>query len=516
MSPSPPSEPRYREIARRLAREIEAGVHAVGARLPSVRALVATHGVSVTTAARVLVELEAEGWAEARPRSGFYVADRAASRDAPCRTATVADPAPVDVNRLIGEIFRAGSVASAGRPMLALGAAELDERLLPHGELAAATRHVLREEGAALLAYGAPAGEPALRRRIAALMARRGVSVVPDDIVVTAGEGDAMGTALAAVAASAGQGAGGSSASAERCSAPSPSAERLSASFPSAERCSAVAVESPCFFGILQWIERLGLRAVTIATDPRRGIDLDELERVAAEVPLVAVALNPTFHNPFGFAMPPARMERLLAIAARFDLAVIEDDVYGELHHGLGPVRPLKAFDRDGRVIYCSSFSKTLAPGHRVGWCVPGRAMAAFARARAPQTAGIGTLPQLALARFLEGRGFGRHLAGLRALFAEQRPRVRALVLEHFPPGTRISDPAGGFVFWVEVPPPFEALAFHRAALAEGISIAPGAIFSPGGGGFATAFRLSVGRRLDGEVADGIRRLGRLAATIGA
>lgn len=491
MPPSPPSEPRYREIARRLVREIEAGVHAVGARLPSVRALVATHGVSVTTASRVLVELEAEGWAEARPRSGFYVADRAASRDAPCRTATVADPAPVDVNRLIGEIFRAGSVASTGRPMLALGAAELDERLLPHGELAAAARRVLREEGAALLAYGAPAGEPALRRRIAALMARRGVSVVPDDIVVTAGEGDAMGTALAAVAASAGQGVGGSS------------------------TASAVAVESPCFFGILQWIERLGLRAVTIATDPRRGIDLDELERVAAEVPLAAVALNPTFHNPFGFAMPPARMERLLAIAARFDLTVIEDDVYGELDHGLGPVRPLKAFDRDGRVIYCSSFSKTLAPGHRVGWCVPGRAMAAFARARAPQTAGIGTLPQLALARFLEGRGFGRHLAGLRALFAEQRPRVRALVLEHFPQGTRISDPAGGFVFWVEVPPPFEALAFHRAALAEGISIAPGAIFSPGGGGFATAFRLSVGRRLDGEVVDGIRRLGRLAATIG-
>jgi DNA-binding transcriptional MocR family regulator len=499
------AEPRYREIARRLAREIEIGVHAVGARLPSVRALVATHGVSVTTASRVLVELEAEGWAEARPRSGFYVADRAASRDAPRPTATVADPAPVDVNRLIGEIFRAGSAAASGRPVLALGAAELDERLLPHGELAAATRHVLREEGAGLLAYGAPAGEPALRRRIAALMARRGVNVAPDDIVVTAGEGDAMGTALAAVSASVPTSADGSKSAA------------LGADVSlSAALGAAVAVESPCFFGILQWIERLGLRAVTIATDPRRGIDLDALERVAAEVPLAAVALNPTFHNPFGFAMPPARMERLLAIAARFDLTVIEDDVYGELHHGLGPARPLKAFDRDGRVIYCSSFSKTLAPGHRVGWCVPGRAMAAFAQARAPQTAGIGTLPQLALARFLEGRGFGRHLAGLRALFAEQRPRVRALVLEHFPPGTRVSDPAGGFVFWVEVPPPFEALAFHRAALAEGISVAPGAVFSPGGAGFAGAFRLSVGRRLDGEVADGIARLGRLAATIGA
>ena len=469
--------PRYRDIALRLAREIESGVHAVGARLPSVRALVATHGISVTTAARVLVELEADGWAEARSRSGFYVTDRRTRADAPRATLTAPDPQAVDVARLIAEIFRATGGAAAGRPLLALGAAELDEALLPHEELAAAVRHVLRDGGAGLLAYGHPCGEPALRRRIAHLMNRRGVAVTPDEVVVTAGEGDAMGTALAALA----------------------------------RPGDTIAVESPCFFGILQWVERLGLKAVAIATDPETGIALDELERVASSVPLAALALNPTFHNPFGFAMPEARMERLMALAARLDLAIVEDDVYGELHHGGRAARPLKSFDRDRRVVYCSSFSKTLAPGFRVGWCVPGRAGDAFATARAPQTAGIGALPQLAIARFLEGRGWARHLAGLRELFAAQRPRVRALVLESFPEGTRISDPDGGYVFLVEVPSPFDALAFHRAALAEGISIAPGPIFSPGGAGFADAFRLSVGRRRDAEVEAGIRRLGTLA-----
>lgn len=472
---------RYREIARRIAEDIEAGLYREGDRLPSVRRLRETHAVSATTAMRVLVELEQDGRVEARPRSGFYVRPRVstAASDAPAATRTTVPPGPTAVDALIRRIFRAHGDAGAKRRLLPLGAAEIDEALLPHKDLAAAVTRALREGGPRLLAYGHGAGDPELRRRLALLLGERGTTVGPDDIVVTAGETDALGLALMATTV----------------------------------RGDTVAVESPCFFGILQWIEALGLRAVEIATDPVTGLDLDELERVAAAMPVAALALNPTFHNPFGFAMPSERMTRLLAIAERLDLPIIEDDVYGELHYGNRPRRPLKSFDAQGRVLYCSSFSKTLAPGFRIGWCVPGRYAEAFEHARAPRTAGVATLTQAALARHLDGRAHRRHLDHLRRLFAAQAGPVRALVRESFPAGTRISDPAGGFVFWVEVPPPFDALRFHEIALAEGISTAPGPIFSATGG-FRNAFRLSVGRRLTDEVTAGIRRLGAIARVL--
>ena len=469
---------RYEAIARQIVDHIEAGLYRAGDRLPSVRKLQETHDVSATTAMRVLVELEQEGWAEARSRSGFYVLrrDPLRSADAPAATKTASAPSLANVNTLIRRIFKAHGTAEAARRILPLGAAEIDEELLPHKELAAAVARTLRTGSARVLAYGDGSGDLQLRRRRAQLLGGRGLTLIPDDIVVTAGETDALGLALMAIT----------------------------------RPGDTVAVESPCFFGILQWIEALGLRAVEIATDPVTGIDLDELERVADELPVTALALNPTFHNPFGFAMPTDRMMRLLAIAEQRRLPVIEDDVYGELHYGNRSRKPLKSFDSEGWVLHCSSFSKTLAPGFRIGWCVPGRFAEAFERARAPRTAGVPTLTQNALAHYLEGRAYRRHLDGLRHLFASQAERVRSLVLDRFPEGTRITDPEGGFVFWVEVPPPFDALGFHEAALDEGISTAPGPIFSASGC-FRNAFRLSVGRRLTADVEHGICRLGEIA-----
>jgi DNA-binding transcriptional MocR family regulator len=466
----------YRAIAEQIANQIEAGLYREGERLPSVRALAKTHEVSATTAARVLIELEQNGFVEARARSGFYVASRTRAGNTPSATRTAPIPASAKVNELIGRIFRATISTGAARPVMTLGAAELDEALLPHKELAVAVARAVREGGASLLAYGHRNGDPDLRRRIVHILALRGVSLVPDDIVVTTGESEALGLALMALT--------------------SPD--------------SAVAVESPCFFGILQWIETLGLRAVEIATDPHRGIDIDELERIAEATPLAALALNPTFHNPFGFAMPPEAMRRLMSVVERHRLPVIEDDVYGELHHS-GRVRsPLKSFDREGWVFYCSSFSKTLAPGFRIGWCVPGRFGENLERVRAPCNAGVTTLTQRALAVYLDGRAYRRHLDGLRRLFGAQASAIRKLVLESFPIGTLISEPGGGFVFWVEIPAPFDVMRFSELALAEGISIAPGPIFSASGG-FDNAFRLSVGRRLTPDVDAAIRSLGRIA-----
>lgn len=472
---------RYQAIARHIASQIDAGLYSEGDKLPSIRSLMAMHEVSLATASRALVELETHGYAEARPQSGFYarVRKRRLSPDAPLPTSSATQPAEAKVNKLISEIFKATSNAGLDRKILSLGAAELDETLLPNKELRSALNRAMTQKGPSWLAYCHPAGDYSLRQRIAHLMGQRGVSLTPDDIVITTGQSEAMGMALRGLARAG----------------------------------DTIAVESPCYFGTLQWIEALGLKAIEISTDPHKGIDIDELERLANQIPLAAVALNPTFHNPFGFAMPPERMTRLVELSMERRLPIIEDDVYGELHQGTVPRRPLKSFDQEGWSIYCSSFSKTLAPGFRIGWCVPGRHRSAILSAPPGLIFGVSTLLQQALSEYLNGRAYARHLKLLRDLFASQRAKVRSLVLDAFPKGTRITDPEGGFVFWVEVPEPFDALAFYQMALEHGISIAPGPIFSASGR-FRNAFRLSIGRVLTQEVKDGILCLGGLARTV--
>jgi DNA-binding transcriptional MocR family regulator len=473
---------RYQAIARDIAARIETGQFHPGERLPSVRALMRQHGVSMTTASRVLVELEAAGLADSRERSGFYARapltrTAAPPETTPLPTETAPTPATVSIKGLIGSLFSAAMVEP---DHLSLGAAELAEDLLPHQDLTACLTRVTRAGGAKALLYGPPAGDPDLRRVLALRMADRGVVVAPEEVWITTGSSAGVGAALRALT--------------------SPG--------------DLVAVESPTYFGLLHWIETLGLKAVEIAADPVTGLDVEELRRAMATLPIAAIAVNPTFHNPFGGTMPQARMAALVALARERGIPVIEDDVYGDLCHGPGPARPLKAHDPDGTVVYCSSVSKTLAPGYRVGWILPGRWSDALAADRPTEDFG-GALPaQRALADYMRSRKYDRHMEGLRALFAEQSPRFRALALDAFPEGTRVSAPAGGYVYWVEVPPPFDALAFHRRALAAGIAIGPGPIFSPTGR-FANAFRLSLGRRLTPTVEAAIRKLGALAREMG-
>ncbi|GEO80655.1 aminotransferase-like domain-containing protein [Pararhodospirillum oryzae] len=462
---------RYQAMTRELIARIEAGHYAEGERLPSVRALMRAHQVSMTTASRVLVELESQGYAFSRERSGFFVQPRpprtgtTPTTPTPTRTAR---PAVVSMNALVASLFR----AQAGEGQLSLGAAELAAELLPTRALTQAMIKVARASGAEGILYGPAGGEPALRHQIARWMGTRGVVVAPEEVWITEGESGAMGAALRALT----------------------------------RPGDLVAVESPTYFGLLRWIEALGLQAVEIATDPRLGVDVEELERVLETLPVAVIAVNPVFHNPFGGTVPPERMQALIRLAARHRVPVIEDDVYGALSFDSHGVAPLRAHDEAGGVLYCSSFSKTVAPGYRVGWCLPGR----WAERLALFPFGGAVLPQRALAVFLAGRAHARHLEGLRALFAGQASRIRALVLEAFPEGTRISDPRGGYVFWVEGPASFDALGFHARARAHGIGIAPGPLFSPTGR-FANAFRLSVGRPLTPGVEEAIRTLGRLA-----
>jgi DNA-binding transcriptional MocR family regulator len=239
-----------------------------------------------------------------------------------------------------------------------------------------------------------------------------------------------------------------------------------------------VAIESPTYFGILQILEVLGLRAAEIPTHPKEGVCLEELARRLARTRIKACVFMTNFSNPLGSCLSDGQKRRLVKLLAAKGVPLIEDDIYGSL--AFGPVRPTaaKSFDAEGMVLLCSSLTKTLAPGYRVGWAVPGKFKAEVHRLKHTCSIGNPTVTQLALADFLATGGYERHLRRLCRTYAEQAERMSSLIARNFPSGTRVTRPEGGQVLWVELPGNVDALELHRAALAEGISIAPGPIFS--------------------------------------
>jgi DNA-binding transcriptional MocR family regulator len=473
----------YLELAERIAGAIKMRTYAPGERLPSVRALMQSEAVSQATAMRAMVELENRGLVVSYQRSGFYVkASTSKPSDiqrnsaellrVPQPTETSFEPSPVNIQHLTRDLLRAFQMPG----LMAFGAAELAANLLPSAELKTAARDALRKHGAHILTTPGPHGLAGLRQAVARVLATRGMVVAAQDVLITAGESDAMALALRAVT----------------------------------KPGDIVAVESPTYFGILQEIEEAGLRAVEISTDPKTGIDVDELIRKADDTGIQAVVLNPTFENPFGCCMQPQAVRAVVEAMGKRSIPIIEDDVYGDLGFEGVRTRALASFDTEGNTIHCGSFSKVLSPGLRVGWCVPGKYADEIMALQERRPAHVSTLSQCTLIEYLAGRKYARHCNSITALFEHQKPVIREIMREHFPAGTTATDPSGGFLFWVEVPAPFDAMLFYRLALGAGISIAPGPIFSASGR-FARAFRLSMGRKLTPEVRKALKTLGKIA-----
>jgi DNA-binding transcriptional MocR family regulator len=250
-----------------------------------------------------------------------------------------------------------------------------------------------------------------------------------------------------------------------------------------------------------------------VATDPREGVDLAALAELLARHSVAACWFMPSFHNPLGALMPPARKQALVALLAQHGVPLIEDDVYGELYAELRRPPPAKAFDQTGGVLHCASFSKCLAPGYRVGWAAAGRYAPLVQRLKMMSSLATALPPQLAIADYLAQGGYDRHLRQLRAALATERVRAGRLIERHFPSGTRVTRPAGGYFVWLELPESVNALALHHRASAQGISTAPGVLFSADRR-FDHHLRLNVGHPGDTRIDEALRVLGELAGTM--
>ncbi len=464
----------YTEVADEIRRAISSGALRAGDRLPSVRQLSRQRGVSVSTVLQAYAQLEAAGVLHARPQSGHYVRTRRSVPE-PRSVRTPIDTSAVSVSSLVASVYS----TCQEEAVVPLGAAYTPYALLPTRRL----QKILAAEVRAASHGGAELDEPRghlpLRQQIARRSLDWGCQLSPDEVIVTYGATEALNLCLLAVA----------------------------------QRGDTVAVESPTFFGTLQMLEAHGLRALEIPSHPRHGMRLDALEEGLKRHSVAAVVAVPNFSNPLGSLMPDANKEKLVAMLARRDIPLIEDDIFGDLHRGPARPRVARSFDRRGLVLLCGSFTKTLAHGYRVGWVAPGRFQDRVQLLKHSQTVATTTLPQRAIATFLEGGGYDRHLRALRRKLAESMHRLEGAVAEHFPDGTRMTRPQGGMLLWVELPRRVDAIELYRRALAEGITIAPGPVFSARQR-LNHFVRLNAGLEWTPRVDAGLARLGQLAGEL--
>jgi DNA-binding transcriptional MocR family regulator len=464
---------KYELLAREFEQQIAAGVLRPGDRLPSVRQTCASRGLSPSTVFQAYYLLESRGLLRAAPRSGYFVAARAGGvlLAEPQTSQPQSGSRPVEVNDLI---YACLGTARA-RDIVPFGSAFPSPTLFPLDRLRRALVSSTRRLDPWNMVEDLPPGNLRLKREIAKRYVRQGMAIPIDEIVLTHGAMEALNLCLAAVA----------------------------------RPGDAVVVESPTFYVALQALQRLGLRAIEVPTHVREGIDLGRLAQVIELYRPKACWLMTTFQNPLGCLMPETKKRDLVDLLARHDLPLIEDDVYAELYEGKVAPLPAKAYDRRGLVLHCSSFSKCLAPGYRVGWAAPGRLAREVERLKL-MTSLSGSIPvQAAIAEYLQEGGYDLHLRSLRLNLQAQRDSLFDAVTRTFPDDTKLVRPAGGYFVWVELPAGVDAMALHRAALAQRISLAPGPMFSARAE-FQHHIRLTCGQPWDESLERAMRTLARL------
>lgn len=466
---------RYQHLAALLQQRIEHGLYQCGERLPSVRALSEEHGVSLSTVQQAYHLLEARRLIIPQPRSGYYVAPRKAAPPMPGLTRPAQRPVEISQWESVLELFN--NCPENSEFNFGGGSPDIDQSSL--APLWKSLTRLCQRQDPRVMSYGNMFGAAELREQVARLTLDSGCQLTEDDIVITTGCQEALFTAIRAVC----------------------------------QPGDIVAVESPTFPGTMQILRGLGIKAIEIPTCAVTGISLDALELALEQWPVKAVLMVPTCNNPLGFTMPDKYKKALIVLAQRFDLAIIEDDAYGELAYEYPRPRTIKSFDEDGRVLLCSSFSKSIAPGLRVGWIAPGRYLERVLHTKYISTGYTVTHTQLAVAEFIRQGDYQPHLRRMRMQYKSNLEVFTCWVRHYFPSEICVSRPQGGFLVWIELPESFDTLRLNREVSTAGIKIAAGSLFSASGK-YRNCLRLNYARPFTEEMEKGLRLLGESAGRL--
>ena len=460
---------RYENLATLLAERIEQELYLHGEKLPSVRNLSQEHGVSISTVQQAYQVLENLQLITPQPRSGYFVAPRKAKPPVPAISRPVQRPVEVTQWDEVLTLLDARS----DKEMLNFGGGAPDISQPTLKPLWREMARLVQHNQCDILSYDALQGRRELREQISRLMVDGGTVVDPEDIVITNGCHGALSIALLSVC----------------------------------KPGDIVAVESPSYYGTMQLLRGFGIKAMEIPTDPETGISIEALELALEQWPIKGVILVPSCSNPQGSIMPDARKKAILALAQRHDIVIFEDDIYGELVTDYPRPRTIKSFDIDGRVLLCSSFTKSVAPGLRVGWIVPGRYRD---RVLHMKYAAIGsTVPtnQLAMAAFIRDGHYHRHIRRMRQFYQQHLETYTCWIRQYFPCGICVTRPKGGYMLWVELPEGVDMLCVSRQLCRLKIQIAPGSLFSASGK-YRNCLRINCALPLTERYREAISKLG--------
>ncbi len=461
---------RYARLADDLEDKIRDGIYRVGEKMPSLRKLHDQTGLSITTVYQAYIELEKRGIVEPRQKSGYYVQPLLGKILPPPNVRELQPKAKkVTINALAHAIVEDMSNSD----YLQLGGSTIMPELLPFKQLTRMMRSLSMDiMKRSLMRYEAPYGNAELKRQIVKRMVGQARQSAMDEMIVTGGCIEAVNLCLRAIG---GEG-------------------------------DTVVVESPTYPWFLQIIKEQNKFALEVPTDPQSGIDLVQLERALTNNNVSACLLVPNFQNPLGCVMTENNKKTLVAMMAEKKIPIIEDSIQGELYFGKKRPTTLKSYDRKGLVLYCSSFSKILSPGLRVGWTLPGRYTDRVRRLKMYGNVSSPTLNQELVAHFLKDEAFDRHLRRLRTALQNQIANTALAIARHFPQNTRITAPAGGMTLWVELDRRVNGIKVFHAAREKKISIFPGAICSTTDA-YNHCIRINCGYPWNEELDAGIRTL---------
>ncbi|MBF0288403.1 MAG: PLP-dependent aminotransferase family protein [SAR324 cluster bacterium] len=465
---------KYETLAKEIEDKINTGVYKVGDKLPSIRLFTKKMNLSMVTVNRAFEELEKHNLIESKPKSGYYVkSPKVIPFELPKHRRFKSIPAPIALDKATNSIID----MVANSDYLPLGAGIIDPQLFPYKYFNRILKSFSADDIKRLLTYESFQGNYELRRLIAQHMMGRVEGIGPDDIIITNGCVEAASICLHALAKSG----------------------------------DIIAVESPTYYLLLQLLQELGIIVVEIPTTPQHGFDVDAYENVLKVMDIKACLLTPNFNNPMGSLMPDDKKEKLVSLAHKYNVPIIEDDIFSELHYQSAQPLPLKSHDQHDLVLTCSSFSKTLSPGFRIGWTIPGkRFKEKVLNLRGGMSVSSAKLTQKILTDFLTYGGYDRHLRNLRKTIQHQTYVTALAIKQDFPQGTKLAMPKGGYMLWVELPEKINSMVFFNKALEKNIMIVPGVICS-NSRRFQNYIRMSCGFPFDQKMKEGVKELGNIA-----
>jgi len=461
----------YIALADKFELSINNGTYPVGAKLPSLRSIRQQFKISVGTILKAFTLLEDKGLVAGKERSGFVVLRTSVS--------SVNLPKQAENNTLaqkiaIGKVLQEVSFPdSENKSYVSFFNAVLHPDLLPFNALRRSLQQASRDLTGQHLQYEPAAGNSGLRTEIARRSFLWQGNLSADDVIVTNGALEAVSLCLRAVT----------------------------------KTGDTVLVQSPIYHGILQAIESLDLKVIEFSGCPLTGINIQELEEICSTQKISACLLLSNFNNPNGITLNNEEKSAIAAFAERMQVPVIEDDIYGDLHFQSQRPTTIKSYDEHGWVMLCSSFSKSAAPGYRIGWCAAGRFSEQVVKLKAVTNVATASIVQSSLLQLLKTGAYDRHLRKLRPELHRLMLLMIQTIEKYFPSDIRMSRPEGGLVVWIELPAHIDAFELQKKAIDQFVNFAPGPLFS-NNGDYRNYIRISCNNVWNYKVENALKRLG--------